>query len=392
MRNIVLPFLILMSGPCGFLKAQELTSPHAIGIHQEIHDINVHLLQGKWSSFDTALSQTLRLSYFKDLNSAWTFNTGLTGGFLHGQQRQENAVRKTWSTGFNMAIQWRANNGWLLRETSTIAPFLAFGYQIDHLPGFKELGFSPWVFRNNYGTGLNIRVGKRSIVQIQAAIAQELGGDYQTHLTYSLGFIQKIGTRHVFPFDLSYGFEDLDGDGLADRIDECPDVAGMPQYFGCPGPTPEDSSAVWTESAVNEPDERDTTSDSDTMVVTTENDIQTERVPEKDSITLPIQPFPSSKDRDSIKIASEPRDTLIADSGIAEQKTWYVIIFSASNEAAARSVEMKAKRNFSKVMLLPQPNGYIRVAVPSGMDKHEAEILMYAIRQQGYPKAWLWRQ
>lgn len=381
MRILKLLVLILFLWPFSAVNAQVNSGKHAVGIHQEIHDFNVRLLDGKWSSFDSALSQTIRFSYFSTIKPSWTFCAGLSGGFLHHQERGDIKVNKTWSTGLDAAVQWNMNNGRLLKESSLISPFFTFGYDLDYLPGYKKEDLSPWALRNLYGAGLNIRAGKKSAVQFQAGIEQELGGDFQTQIIYRFGWVQKLGQIQSEFAGSEQKFEDRDGDGLADRIDRCPDEPGIAECFGCPKVF-EHAMADTIEVQVISPrikEDRslmDTVSVSDTTIKAVIKDTEID----------------TSARRDTAEITPETTDTVSKQIPTEVNKTWYVIIFSASNVDAAKKVEQKAIREFSSVVLLPQPNGYVRVGVPATTEKVAAEKLMYAIRQQGYPKAWLWRQ
>ena len=55
--------------------------------------------------------------------------------------------------------------------------------------------------------------------------------------TYKYAFEEEFGRdyfQHTFGIGYNFGGKDTDGDGIYDKDDECPDVAGLAQFNGCP--------------------------------------------------------------------------------------------------------------------------------------------------------------
>jgi outer membrane protein OmpA-like peptidoglycan-associated protein len=71
------------------------------------------------------------------------------------------------------------------------------------------------------GAGVNIRLGGRSYLNLQGEyrISQE---DNRNNLQLGIGYLHRLGKM------------DADGDGIADALDECPDIPGTEATKGCP--------------------------------------------------------------------------------------------------------------------------------------------------------------
>lgn len=71
------------------------------------------------------------------------------------------------------------------------------------------------------GVGFNIKVGKNSFINLQGEyrISQE---ENRNNVQFGAGFLYRFGKS------------DIDGDGIADSVDECPDIPGLTAANGCP--------------------------------------------------------------------------------------------------------------------------------------------------------------
>ncbi len=73
------------------------------------------------------------------------------------------------------------------------------------------------------GIGLNIRLASLFYLNIQTEYRKSLK-DNRDNLAHSLGFLFLIGNE----------IPDRDKDGIADDVDDCPDVFGLAEFKGCP--------------------------------------------------------------------------------------------------------------------------------------------------------------
>jgi len=77
----------------------------------------------------------------------------------------------------------------------------------------------------NLGGGINFWIGNRTNnigVQIQTIGKLRLRGSVGSYWHHSLGIVFRFGNT------------DSDGDGVKDKEDKCPEVAGLPEFGGCP--------------------------------------------------------------------------------------------------------------------------------------------------------------
>ncbi|MFT5952306.1 MAG: hypothetical protein ACI9AU_001027 [Bacteroidia bacterium] len=216
--------------------AQDPERKHSIGVYQNFTDYNVSILNDEIFAFDSALSQSFRVAYVRRLSRTWMLNTGINNGFILNQNLKETFIPKAYAIGADIGVQFKLNNGRLMKENSFIAPFLSFGYKTDYISKLKEFDKSPWLFHNQYGAGFNLRMGKRTHMQTQVTMGQKLGGDFNTHLEYRIGLTQSLGKakQEVLPKNPNL---DSDQDGLVDSKDDCPGLFGNASNNGCPDTT-----------------------------------------------------------------------------------------------------------------------------------------------------------
>lgn len=108
---------------------------------------------------------------------------------------------------------------------------LRFQYQpkedtkvIPYIFGGVGASFEKWEYHNTQiplGGGLNFRVGKTSLVNVQAEYRSS-NVDLRNNIQAGVGFVYRLGKL------------DRDGDGVADSQDLCPDVPGAISAAGCP--------------------------------------------------------------------------------------------------------------------------------------------------------------
>lgn len=85
------------------------------------------------------------------------------------------------------------------------------------------------------GLGLNIKVAPGAFINVQAEYRYSLIVD-RSNLHYGLGFKFFPGAFDEEKDDKEMEMEekDSDGDGISDKLDLCPDIAGLKEFNGCP--------------------------------------------------------------------------------------------------------------------------------------------------------------
>ncbi|HWR93664.1 MAG TPA: thrombospondin type 3 repeat-containing protein, partial [Flavobacterium sp.] len=105
-----------------------------------------------------------------------------------------------------------------VRLNKTINPFIALG------GGYNDFGTGTTGTANG-GLGLNIWFNETVGLTLQGMYKYSFKEDRNvvpSHMQHMLGLTFKFGGK------------DTDDDGIYDREDECPEVAGLPQFKGCP--------------------------------------------------------------------------------------------------------------------------------------------------------------
>ncbi len=414
--------------------AQTATHKNGFGINQDFHDYNVRLLDNKITSFDSSLSQSLRISWNRYLGRSWALSVGVTNGFLLNQTEENKLIRKSHLFGGDIDLMLTLNNGRFFPVDSRIAPYLSFGYNFNYLDAYKDLGITPMVISNEYGFGTYIKLGSKSKLQVGAALNQQLNGDFDTHMQYRLGFAQTIGKetkKPVVPIeDIDY-----DKDGIADANDKCPTLPGVPTNAGCPEEW-SDGGLVLNDSVLALIDDLEQSilklkSDiynlSNNQVVdvvcqpgtgeivqaTKKETKQTpdvdpskkdEVVAKNDSENKIDGDKPTTKKKESKPIAqadtkpkttktttskSVPTSPMVKYKTDGDAKSYYVIAISTKDQALAERSAALIANDFQIVKVLPQPNGFYRVGIYATKTKEEAlKILDYA-KNHGIPSGWI---
>jgi hypothetical protein len=156
--------------------AQDHTRKHSMGGYQQFLDYNVNFSENIIFTFDSALSQSVRLAYQRRLSRTWMLNTGITNGLFLNQRLKDNFTSKSYAVGADASVVFKLINGRILKENPIVAPFLSFGYRVYYVYKICSFGESPWLFHNQYGVGFNIRLIERTYINVQLALDQKLLG------------------------------------------------------------------------------------------------------------------------------------------------------------------------------------------------------------------------
>jgi OmpA-OmpF porin, OOP family len=136
-------------------------------------------------------------------------------------------------------------NGKILSEDSKISPYLAFGFGTSASELSAKLRnetVSSLDFNFPLGAGIKYNVNEWFSLQIASIYRYSLS-DLLDDVQPTNSTLDKTGRKKFqdqfithtagLVFNL-HSFKDTDKDGIADNKDECPDVAGLPEFKGCP--------------------------------------------------------------------------------------------------------------------------------------------------------------
>jgi hypothetical protein len=374
--------------------AQDHTRKHSLGIYQQFLDYNVQFSENKIFTFDSALSQSVRVAYQRRLSRTWMLNTGLTNGFILNQRLKENFTSKAYAVGADASVVFKFNNGRILKENPIVAPFLSFAYRVDYVHKLSSFGESPWLFHNQYGAGFNVRLIERTHINIQFALDQKLMGDFNSHLQYRLGLTQSLGKWDGRSPNDNRNL-DSDGDGIADIIDKCPDKFGIASTNGCPVATSHLKNTIAIDSlSCLLQGQKEVIRKLELEIATVRNqDFLHDTV----LITRDINKLNNSKGftrLDTLYKNVKPQKAKISriekefdakeSSSIADNKNYYVITFSSTVIRSAKAWQSKVKVDFPETIILVQPNGFYRVGIFAAKDKVLAFLMLEKVEKLGY--------
>jgi OOP family OmpA-OmpF porin len=259
--------LILMAGALvamsGVSDAQTNTG---IGIHFGGYDfygpqtdeyfrseVNKYTYDYVNDKYDTTITNRIvwrplvKLSWWRELNS--NFTLGISGSFAsldYPRSRPDsNYIRKV---RYNLSgernekflgeLDFRFNYNILSRRDHMFAPYLFAGVNAS----YHDIFFGADI---PLGLGVNIGLTKSRDLSLNLESAYKIAATSNdvNHLQHTIGFIYWFKPGYKAPNTGSGGLPDTaivnqprdsDNDGIEDTEDQCPTVAGMAQFNGCP--------------------------------------------------------------------------------------------------------------------------------------------------------------
>lgn len=236
--------------------AQTFEKRWAIGVYGGKTEYN-----GDWGKalfdFSKAFYPNVGISLSRYLNSS--FDLTVFGNY------GEYGYRKDAVSGFfghkteaSLLLSYKLANGYILNENVVIAPYLIAGGGFAHYAGDRIWNGRDYILP--LGAGLRINLSKRVALQYQLLYTltdQDKRDGYNrrdndNYATHTFGFVFNFGgTRYmdndkdgvINKYDLCPevaglsafdGCPDTDGDGIVDSADLCPSEKGLPQFQGCP--------------------------------------------------------------------------------------------------------------------------------------------------------------
>lgn len=161
-----------------------------------------------------------RVGVQRYVNSSFDVELGLGFGKLIYEQLFESNI-----LDLNANLVYKFDNGYLLKKSSKIAPYLSAGVGTANFSNFKAENWGSWD-GNNFavplGAGVEFKVDEDASIQLGAMYHSTGAPDY---IQYRLGVNFTLGKK-----------KDTDGDGIYDKEDACPNQAGPAENSGCPWP------------------------------------------------------------------------------------------------------------------------------------------------------------
>lgn len=198
-------------------NAQDSDNPWAVGFGVNAVDVRIPTEFGDYAkdyigtSDWNILPSISRITVDRYLNDGFTLQLAGSLNKIETFAAENDMDELYWAIDAN--VKYDLNN--LFGETSWFDPYVYLGGGYTSLADEGEgmlnagLGFNTW-FNDNFG--LNFQSGGK----------KEFGDKVQDHFQHSVGVVFKFGGT------------DTDGDGIFDKDDACPEVAGLKEFNGCP--------------------------------------------------------------------------------------------------------------------------------------------------------------
>jgi len=199
------------------VSAQDENNPWAIGFGVNIVDfysgnkfmdqVKDHLGGSDWNF----LPSISRITAEKYLDKGFSLQFAGSLNKITHIVDEGDADALYYSLGLN--VKYDLNK--LFGETAWFDPFVYLGGNYVSFDSDSE-GML------NYGVGFNTWFNDSFGLSFQTGTIQGFADKVQTHFQSSLGVVIKFGGK------------DTDGDGIYDKYDQCPEVAGLKEFNGCP--------------------------------------------------------------------------------------------------------------------------------------------------------------
>ncbi len=225
---------------CSQLESQEISAPWSIGISgvksEYRGDLGHNLFDWKNTQY---FGIGLQIKHY--INP--TFDMGLDlsmsdHGYWAGKSK--NFLSKQYQS--SLQLVYKFNNGYILKESSLIAPYLQAGLGHTTYKSDPKRGSNKSIVSIPLSLGVKVKVSRSVAMFVQSSYnlsnaddTDMMSGDINTNnmvngndhfLNHQLGFSFVLGNRSKKL--------DLDGDGITDFEDACPKVSGLAVMQGCP--------------------------------------------------------------------------------------------------------------------------------------------------------------
>jgi OmpA-OmpF porin, OOP family len=176
------------------------------------------------------MDPALSISYVEGFNDNVDFVGTLTGAFV--KHPTSDAVKNpSGNDQFLLELAATANFK-LLTDNYIVSPFITLGVGASKWSGYYS-AFAP------IGVGLQVKIADGTFMLINSQYRVAITEKSAYHLFHGVGFASAISPRKEValappPPPVAAPVLDKDGDGVLDKDDKCPDVAGLAALNGCP--------------------------------------------------------------------------------------------------------------------------------------------------------------
>lgn len=213
--------------------AQNKTENFSVGLQFGTIEYSGEVAQEIFS-FQPGIHPSLGINVAKYLTPSFDLRGNFRVGMIDGTDSTYGSFENR-LFDINVVLDYKFNNGYILKETSVIAPYIFVGagdaissYR-NNTTGVKEQPLA--YFNIPMGAGIKFNLSPKMFISLEThynyAITDELDGVVTDDTKWDDSFLyNSIG------FNYNFAGADTDGDGVKDKDDKCPNVAGTAN--GCP--------------------------------------------------------------------------------------------------------------------------------------------------------------
>jgi OmpA-OmpF porin, OOP family len=238
MKKLLFP-LFMVCAALSVNAQQQYTKRPAIGVHFFLNDfkspsdirsssVNSVLTNKSWAK-PRDMSPGLAATYMKGLSNYIDVQARLAASFLD----LPVAGRAPFNSDYLLLEGDASVHLKMLPDKYYVTPYLSAGIGASNYKKGYYGAFMP------LGVGLQINFFDDAFIMVNSQYRVPVTGTNNYHLFNSIGVAGNIGKKKLPPPPPPVMVEvpkDSDGDGIFDKDDACPSVAGTAKYNGCPIP------------------------------------------------------------------------------------------------------------------------------------------------------------
>jgi OmpA-OmpF porin, OOP family len=226
MKKVLLAIALFSVMAASKVSAQTSEAKNAIGLAMLWNDYRAPILNSYYFDFSKK-TYGQEFWYARYISPSFNFRAPLSVSTI--DYPYGSVVNRVPNGGYSQSVGvtldaqllYKFNNGYILKETAVVAPYLYLGVAAVGGMYDKQIP-KEFDFYLPFGLGINWQLSPNVGIITEAGYRRSITLDKDN-------FLIKAGLNFAFG-----KMKDRDGDGVADKNDDCPDVAGLAAFKGCP--------------------------------------------------------------------------------------------------------------------------------------------------------------
>lgn len=224
-RNISLLFMAALLMQSITSHAQHVDAPWGLGVGFNAREFS-QIPNNEFENLEWY--RAFRIQWGRYLNPS--FDAILASTFFASALQDR---RKEELLDLDLNLRYKLNNGYMLKERSVIAPYLSAGFGINLQ---EEVG-DQLHYAVPLGVGTRLNFGPHISLDLNVKYHLDVSDNFQDYAALNAGLIINFGQgkeQIVSSSEPTIPPPDSDRDGVLDRDDRCPFLAGPVNLNGCP--------------------------------------------------------------------------------------------------------------------------------------------------------------